>query len=468
LTYIFHRSKGIGIIKIAGIRLREGGVVVEKVIIMGAAGRDFHNFNVYFKDNPRYEVIAFTAAQIPKIEARLYPVELAGELYPKGIPVFPEGQLAELIRRHQVDLVAFSYSDVPHVEVMHKASIAMAEGADFILIGAPYTMLKAQKPVVAVCAVRTGCGKSQTTRKVCTILQKLNKRVVAVRHPMPYGDLRSQVVQRFSSYDDFETNQCTIEEREEYEPLVVQGIVVYAGIDYGRILKHAEQEADCIVWDGGNNDTPFYRPDIHIVLFDPHRAGHELLYYPGETNMLMADIAIINKVNTASLAQVELVRKNIERHAPKAGIVLAESPVIVSNPEQIQGKRVLVVEDGPTLTHGEMPYGAGFIAAREYAAARVVDPRPYAVGTIHETYLLYPHTGPVLPAMGYSGEQIQDLERTINSVDCDLVLFATPIQLTRILSINKPTIRVRYEYQDHDHPFLEEVLLDRLKSKISW
>jgi predicted GTPase len=439
--------------------------MAEKVIIMGAAGRDFHNFNVYFRNNSRYKVIAFTAAQIPAIEGRLYPPELAGEPYPDGIPIYPEARLAELIKAHKVELVVFSYSDVPHVEVMHKASLVMAEGADFILIGAPYTMIKADKPVVAVCAVRTGCGKSQTTRKVCTLLQKLNKRVVVVRHPMPYGDLRTQVVQRFSSYEDFERNRCTIEEREEYEPLVDQGIVVYAGVDYGKILEDAEQEADLIVWDGGNNDTPFYRPDIHIVLFDPHRAGHELLYYPGETNMLMADIAIINKVNTASLAQVELVRKNIERHAPRAGIVLAESPVLVSNPEQIRGKRVLVVEDGPTLTHGEMPYGAGFIAAKTYGAAEVVDPRPYAKGAIRETYLLYPHTGPVLPAMGYSRDQVQDLEGTINSTDCDLVLFATPIQLTRILSINRPTIRVRYEYQDHDHPFLEEMLLDRLESK---
>jgi len=438
--------------------------MVEKVIIMGAAGRDFHNFNVYFRNNSRYKVISFTAAQIPAIEGRLYPPELAGELYPDGIPIYPEARLAELIKTHKAELVVFSYSDVPHVEVMHKASLVMAEGADFILIGAPYTMLKADKPVVAVCAVRTGCGKSQTTRKVCTLLKKLNKRVVVVRHPMPYGDLRTQVVQRFSSYEDFERNRCTIEEREEYEPLVDQGIVVYAGVDYGKILEDAEQEADLIVWDGGNNDTPFYRPDIHIVLFDPHRAGHELLYYPGETNMLMADIAIINKVNTASLAQVELVRKNIERHAPRAGIVLAESPVLVSNPEQIRGKRVLVVEDGPTLTHGEMPYGAGFIAAKTYGAEEVVDPRPYAKGTIRETYLLYPHTGPVLPAMGYSRDQVHDLEGTINSTDCDLVLFATPIQLTRILSINRPTIRVRYEYKDHDHPFLEEILLDRLES----
>jgi predicted GTPase len=440
--------------------------MVETVIIMGAAGRDFHNFNIYFKDNPRYKVIAFTAAQIPMIEGRLYLPELAGKSYPEGIPIYNEADLAGLIRKHQVDLVAFSYSDVPYVEVMHKASIAMAEGADFIFIGATYTMLKSQKPVIAVCAVRTGCGKSQTTRKVCAILQKIGKKVVVVRHPMPYGDLKNQVVQRFSSYEDFERQKCTIEEREEYEPIVDQGIVVYGGIDYGQILKSAEGEADLIVWDGGNNDIPFYQPDIHIVLFDPHRAGHELLYYPGETNMLMADIAVINKVDTASLAQVEKVRRNIEKYAPDAEILLAESPVMVRDPNQIKGKKVLVVEDGPTLTHGEMPFGAGVVAAKTFGAIEIVDPRPYAVGSIKETYIRYPNTGPVLPAMGYSKDQIQDLENTINNVDCDLVLFATPIHLTRILSINKVTVRVRYEYKDHDRPLLEEVLLRRLENCI--
>ncbi|MBW2095302.1 MAG: GTPase [Deltaproteobacteria bacterium] len=440
--------------------------MVEKVIIMGAAGRDFHNFNVYFRDNERYRVVAFTAAQIPKIEGRLYPPELAGKLYPAGVPIYPEKELARLIRDHQVDLVAFSYSDVPHVNVMHKASIAMAEGADFILIGAPYTMLKAQKPVVAVCAVRTGCGKSQTTRKVCHILRGQGKKVVVVRHPMPYGDLLDQVVQRFSTYDDFEKHKCTIEEREEYEPLVDMDIVVYAGVDYGKILSEAEKEADIIVWDGGNNDTPFYRPDIHIVLFDPHRAGHELLYYPGETNMLMADIAVINKVDTASLAQVEQVRKNIEQNAPKAQIVLAKSPAIVSQPDLVKGKRILVVEDGPTLTHGGMPYGAGLIAARQYGASEVVDPRSAAVGTIKDTYLLYPHVGPVLPAMGYGEEQIVDLEKTINRVHCDLILFATPIHLTRILNITKPAMRVRYEYQDSEPPFLEEALLEQMENRV--
>jgi len=326
-------------------------------------------------------------------------------------------------------------------------------------------MLKSKKPVVAVCAVRTGCGKSQTTRKVCEILRHHRKKVVAVRHPMPYGDLRNQVVQRFSTYNDFKKNQCTIEEREEYEPLVDQGIVVYAGVDYGEILASAEQEADVIVWDGGNNDTPFYVPDVHIVLFDPHRPGHELLYYPGETNLLMANIAIINKVDTATEDKVEQVRKNIEDRNPGARILLAESPVIVNRPGRIEKKRVLVVEDGPTLTHGDMPYGAGFIAANKFGAAELVDPRPYAVGKIKEAYRQYPHVGSVLPAMGYSKEQIKDLEQTINQVDCDLVLFATPIQLTRILDIDKPTLRVRYEYRDRGQPRLEDVLMECMEGK---
>jgi predicted GTPase len=440
--------------------------MVEKVIIVGAAGRDFHNFNIYFRNNRRYNVIAFTAAQVPDIEGRLYPPELAGELYPAGIPIFPEEEMAALIRHNRVDLVAFSYSDVSHVEVMHKASAAMAEGADFILLGATYTMLKARKPVIAVCAVRTGAGKSQTTRRVCAILQNLRDRVVVVRHPMPYGDLRRQVVQRFSSYEDFDRNRCTIEEREEYEPLVDQGIVVYAGIDYGLILERAEQEADVIVWDGGNNDTPFYHPDLHIVVFDPHRAGHELLYYPGETNMLMADVAIINKVDTASSADIETVTKNIQKHAPKARIVLAESPVLVNDPGRIKGKRVLVVEDGPTMTHGGMSFGAATIAATKYGAAEIVDPRPYAAGSIGKIFELYPHIGPQLPAMGYGEQQIRDLEQTIQAVQCDLVVFATPIDLTRLISINKPALRVRYEYKDHGRPTLEEVLLEKLGGRI--
>ena len=437
--------------------------MIEKVIIMGAAGRDFHNFNVYFKNNPRYRVVAFTMAQITGIGARDYPPELSGTLYPEGIPIYPETELVALIRQHSVDLVAFSYSDVSHVEVMHKASITMAGGADFILIGATYTMLKSKRPVVAVCAVRTGAGKSQTTRKVCEILTRHGIKVVVVRHPMPYGDLSEQVVQRFSRFEDFERNRCTIEEREEYEPLVDMGITVYAGVDYGQILKAAEGEGDIIVWDGGNNDTPFYRPDVHIVLFDPLRAGHELSYYPGETNMLMADIAIINKVDTAPVANVEQVRKNIERHAPRAKILLAESPVLVSDPERIRGKRVLVVEDGPTLTHGGMAYGAGYIAASQYGAAEIVNPKEYAVGTIDQVYRTYPHIGPVLPAMGYSAHQIRDLVSTINRVECDLVVFATPIHLTRIIDINKPALRVRYEYRDHEPSNLEECLLQALR-----
>ncbi len=438
--------------------------MIEQVIIMGAAGRDFHNFNVYFKNNTRYRVIAFTAAQIPDIEGRRYPAELAGKLYPQGIPIYPEEQLAELIGRHKVDLVAFSYSDVPHEAVMHKASLAMAKGADFILLGATYTMLKGTKPIVAVCAVRTGSGKSQTTRKVCQIMRQSGRKVVAVRHPMPYGDLTKQVVQRFSNYDDFEKQNCTIEEREEYESLVDMGIVVYGGIDYEQILRRAEKEADVIVWDGGNNDTPFYHPDVHLVLFDPHRAGHERRYFPGETNLLMADIAIINKVDSAPANKIEQVRQNIQTYAPAADILLAESAVLVSRPERIEGKRVLVVEDGPTLTHGEMPFGAGFIAAQTFNAGQIVDPRPFASGSLNETYRQYPHIDAVLPAMGYSDDQIRDLEKTINNSECDLVLFATPIHLTRILEIEKPAMRVRYEYVDHGTPTLEEILLDRLEA----
>ncbi len=438
--------------------------MIEKVIIMGAAGRDFHNFNVYFKNNSRYQVIAFTAAQIPDIEGRRYPPELAGSLYPQGIPIYPEEQLSELIGRHKIDLVAFSYSDVPHEAVMHKASLAMAKGADFILLGATYTMLKSTKPVVAVCAVRTGSGKSQTTRKVCQIMRASGHKVVAVRHPMPYGDLKKQAVQRFSSYDDFEKQNCTIEEREEYESLVDMGIVVYGGIDYEQILRRAEKEADVIVWDGGNNDTPFYHPDVHLVLFDPHRAGHELRYFPGETNLLMADIAIINKVDSAPADKIEQVRQNIQIHAPAADILMAESAVLVSHPERIEGKRVLVVEDGPTLTHGEMSFGAGFIAAQTFNAAQIVDPRPFASGSLNEIYRQYPHIDAVLPAMGYSRDQIGDLEKTINNCECDLVLFATPIHLTRILEIEKPAMRVRYEYVDHGTPTLEEILLSRLKA----
>lgn len=437
--------------------------MIEKVIIMGAAGRDFHNFNVYFRGNPRYRVVAFTATQIPDIEGRRYPAALAGENYPDGIPIHPESELTALIRAHRVDLVAFSYSDVPHVQVMQKAAAVMAEGADFILIGATYTMLRASKPVVAVCAVRTGCGKSPTTRKVAKILRAAGRKVVAVRHPMPYGDLRTQEVQRFSSYEDFDRHRCTIEEREEYEPLVDLGLVVYAGVDYRKILEAAQEEADVIIWDGGNNDTPFYFPDVHIVLFDPHRPGHELLYYPGQTNMLMADIAIINKVDSAPADGVEVVRRNIETHAPRADVILARSEITVADPAAVKGRRVLVVEDGPTLTHGDMPYGAGYLAARRCGAAEIVDPRPHAVGSIRATFEKYPHVGPVLPAMGYGERQIRELADTIQAAPCDLVLFATPIDLPRLMPIHKPALRVTYEYADHGEPDLETLLLGHLE-----
>lgn len=438
--------------------------MIEKVIIMGAAGRDFHNFNVYFRNNPRYRVVAFTATQIPDIEGRRYPAQLAGDDYPEGIPIYGEEDLVRLIRKYEVDLVAFSYSDIPHVALMHKASAAMAAGADFILIGATYTMLRSVKPIVAVCAVRTGCGKSQTTRHVSTIFQKQGKHVVVVRHPMPYGDLTRQTVQRFSSYDDFEKHNCTIEEREEYEPLVDRGIVVYAGVDYEQILRQAEREADLIIWDGGNNDTPFYYPDVHIVVFDPHRAGHELLYYPGETNLIMADVAVINKVDSAPQEQVARVQRNIAQFNPQADIVLAESSIITDKPDLIKGRRVLVVEDGPTLTHGEMSFGAGMIAAQRLGAAEMVSPKPYAVGAIADTFAHYPQVAQVLPAMGYSRHQIKDLETTIDHCDCDLVIFATPIDLPKLVKINKPTVRVLYEYKDHGEPSLEQVLLRRIQT----
>jgi len=436
--------------------------MIEKVIIMGAAGRDFHNFNVYFKENPRYEVVAFTATQIPDIEGRRYPPQLAGKGYDNGIPIHDEAELVDLIKANHVDLVAFSYSDIAHEAVMHKASSVMAAGADFILIGATYTMLRSTKPVVSVCAVRTGCGKSPTTRHISKVLQELGKKVVVVRHPMPYGDLTSQVVQRFASYDDFARHDCTIEEREEYEPLVDLDMVVYAGVDYEKILRQAESEADVVIWDGGNNDTPFYHPDTHVVVFDPLRAGHELSYYPGETNLLMADIAVVNKVDSASDDQIQEVLGNIRRNNPHADIVMANSALTADDPKQVEGKKVVVVEDGPTLTHGEMSYGAGFVAAQRWKAAEVVAPKPLAVGLMAETYASYPHIDRVIPAMGYSPEQIRDLEATINACDVDLVLYATPIDLPSLIEIDKPSMRVRYEYQDHENPTLKEMLSKRL------
>lgn len=434
----------------------------ETIVIMGAAGRDFHNFNLLFRGNPRYRVVAFTATQIPDIEGRLYPPELAGEGYPNGIPIHPEEELTELIRRHRVDRVIFSYSDISYVEVMRQAALVAAAGADFVLLGARRTMLAAQRPVVAVCAVRTGCGKSPTTRRVCEIVQETGKTVAVVRHPMPYGDLQAQAVQRFAAYADLERHGCTIEEREEYEPLIEAGVTVLAGVDYGRILAAAEAEAEVIVWDGGNNDTPFFVPDVHIVLLDPHRAGHERLYYPGETNLRLADIAVINKVDSAAPPQVQAVRRSVEELAPTADIVLAESELLVDEPERIAGRRVLVVEDGPTLTHGGMAFGAGVLAARKYGAAQLVDPRPWAVGSIAEAFRRYPHLEQALPAIGYSRRQIDELAATVNRVDCDLVLFATPIHLTRLLTVRHPTLRVRYAYRDHGEPTLAQVLRRRL------
>ncbi len=433
------------------------------LVIMGAAGRDFHNFNTVYRDDPAIRVVAFTAAQIPEIAGRRYPPELAGAHYPQGIPIVPEAELSALIARHQVRQVVFSYSDIAYVELMHKAALVTAAGADFLLLGASRTMLTARRPVISVCAVRTGCGKSPTTRHVAGLLRAAGRRVVVVRHPMPYGDLRRQAVQRFATFADFAAQDCSIEEREEYEPLVEDGVTVFAGIDYRRILTAAEAEAEVIVWDGGNNDTPFYCPDVHIVLFDPHRAGDERRYHPGETNMLLADIAVINKVNSADPAAVEAVRRNIAAQAPQATVVLAESAITVAQPQAIAGRRVLVVEDGPTLTHGGMAFGAGVLAARAHGAAQLVDPRPQAVGSIAETFRHFPHLGPVLPAMGYHPAQIRELEATIAATDCDLVLFATPIDLPKLLTIRQPTLRVRYSYRDHGAPTLAEVLGERLK-----
>jgi predicted GTPase len=429
-----------------------------RTLIMGAAGRDFHNFNVYLRDNPDYAVIAFTATQIPNIEGRRYPPELAGSQYPEGIPIYPEEDLTLLIADQAIDQVIFAYSDVPHTYVMHKASMVLAAGADFRLMGTRSTMLKSSKPVVAVCAVRTGSGKSQTTRRVAQILREIGFRVAAIRHPMPYGDLTLQAVQRFASYEDLEAQKCTIEEREEYEPHLANGVVVYAGVDYERILRQAEQEVDIILWDGGNNDLPFYLPDLYIVVADPHRPGHELSYHPGEANVRSANVFVINKVDTAQPENVISVRENLMLVNPAATVIEAASPLFVDDPIAIRGKRVLAIEDGPTLTHGEMAYGAAWVAARRFGAAEIVDPRPYAVGSIRETYRKYPNTGPVLPAMGYGDQMVHELEQTINAAQADLVLIGTPINLAALLDINKPSQRVRYELQEIGQPTLEDVL----------
>ncbi len=429
-----------------------------KVLIMGAAGRDFHNFNTCYRDNNDYEVIAFTATQIPDIEGRKYPASLAGKLYPKGIPIRAESELSELIEKHGVHEVIFAYSDVMHEYVMHKASEVNALGADFVLMGTKENMIKSSKPVISICATRTGCGKSQTTRKVAQILQSMGKKVVAIRHPMPYGNLEAQKVQRFAVLEDLDKHECTIEEREEYEPHIVNGIVVYAGVDYGAILAEAEKEADIIIWDGGNNDTPFYKPDLNIVVVDPLRPGHEISYYPGETNLRMADVIVINKLVQAYPEDIQEVRMNIREFNPKAKVVEAASPIFVENPELIAGKRVLVVEDGPTLTHGEMDFGAGVVAAEKYNAAELVDPRPFTVKSIKKTYEKYPNIGILLPAMGYGEAQIRDLEKTIANTDCDVVIIGTPIDLRKLIKIDKPAVRVSYELAEIGHPTLSDIL----------
>jgi predicted GTPase len=429
-----------------------------KVIIMGAAGRDFHNFNVYFRGNDAYEVVAFTATQIPGIEGRSYPTELAGSNYPNGIPIYSEEELAELIKKNDIDQVIFAYSDVSHEYVMHKASLVLANGADFRLMGPKTTMLKAKVPVVSVCAVRTGSGKSQTARKVAKILKSRGLNVAAVRHPMPYGDLRKQVCERFASYEDLDRYECTIEEREEYEPHIDNGIIVYAGVDYEKILREAEEEADVIVWDGGNNDMPFYKPDLNIVVADPHRAGHELTYYPGETNLRMANVVIINKVDTADPLKVKQVRENTKTVNPNATVLEAASPITAENPEAVRGKRVLVIEDGPTITHGGMPFGAGVVFAKKFGASELVDPRPFAVGSIREAYKKYPHLGAVLPALGYGEKQVAELKETIDRTPCDVVVIGTPIDLRRVIAINKPTVRVKYELEVLGPVSLEQIL----------
>ena len=431
---------------------------MKKVLILGAAGRDFHNFNVLFRNNPDYQVVAFTATQIPDIAGRRYPPELAGRLYPEGIPIFEEKDLETLIAKHKIDAVVFSYSDVSYQTLMHLASRAVAADVDFWLLGTERTQIKSSVPVVSVCAVRTGCGKSPVSRLVARELRRLGRKPVVIRHPMPYGDLAAQAVQRFATMDDLDLQQCTIEEREEYEPHITKGTVVYAGVDYEKIVRQAEKEADVILWDGGNNDTPFYVSDLEIVVVDPHRPGHELSYFPGEVNLRRADAIVINKVDTAEQHNIETVRQNIKLHNPKAAVFEMACRVSVPDPHLVKGKRVLVVEDGPTLTHGEMAYGAGVVAARQCGAAELVDPRPYAMGSIRGTYERYPHMTILLPAMGYSAIQRHELEETIRRTPCDLVLIATPIDLTRVIKLDKPSLRVTYEVEELSKPGLAETL----------
>ncbi|MFZ0803840.1 MAG: cyclic 2,3-diphosphoglycerate synthase [Terriglobales bacterium] len=431
---------------------------MKRLLILGAAGRDFHNFNVLFRNNLDYQVVAFTATQIPDIAGRRYPPELAGRLYPEGIPIFEEKDLENLILDYEIDAVVFSYSDVSHQNLMHIASRVVAADADFWLLGTEHTQLKSSVPVISVCAVRTGCGKSPVSRLVAEELRRQGRKPVVIRHPMPYGDLAQQAVQRFATMEDLDLQQCTIEEREEYEPHINKGTVVYAGVDYEQILRQAEKEADVILWDGGNNDTSFYASGLEIVVVDPHRPGHELAYFPGEVNLRRADVIVINKVDTADQRDVETVRQNIKLHNPKAAVLEMACQVSLPDPYLVKGQKVLVVEDGPTLTHGEMPYGAGVVAARQYGAAELVDPRPYAVGSIRGTFERYPHLTNLLPAMGYSAMQRHELEETIHRTPCDLVLIATPIDLARVIKIDRPNLRVTYEVEELTQPGLAEML----------
>ncbi len=439
--------------------------MLRRIVIMGAAGRDFHNFNVCFRNNPEYEVVAFTAAQIPGIQCRIYPPELAGNAYPAGIPIYPEEELPQLIRNLNVAEVVFAYSDIPNQYLMQKAALVLAEGADFHLLGHRATMLKSQVPVVSVCAVRTGSGKSQTSRLIAKILRSRKRKIVVVRHPMPYGDLKKQICQRFASIGDLEENGLTIEEREEYEPHLANGIIVYAGVDYARILKEAEEEADIIIWDGGNNDLPFFEPDLHIVVADPHRAEHGTTYYPSEVNLRLADVVVINKVDTAEPEKVKLTKTNIKSVNPSAIVLEAASPITADKPEFVKGKRVLTIEDGPTLTHGDMPFGAATIAARKFGAREIVDPKPYAVGSIKEVYTQYPHLKAVLPAVGYGEKQIAELKDTIAATPCDVVLIGTPVDLRKVMHLNKPAVKVSYELQVLGPVCLEEILDNLLKGK---
>ena len=435
----------------------------KRVLIMGAAGRDFHNFNAVYRNNPDYEVVAFTATQIPFISGRKYPASLAGDGYPDGIPIYDESELERLIREKSVDLVVFAYSDTPFNYVMERANRVIAAGADFAMLGADSTMLKAEKPVIAVCAVRTGCGKSQTTRRVLEILRDAGLTAAAIRHPMPYGDLEAQKVQRFATLEDMDKAKCTIEEREEYEPHVMNGAIVYAGVDYHAILEQAQAESDVVLWDGGNNDLPFYKPDLMITVVDPLRVGHEKLYHPGMANLLMADVVVINKVDSATPEQMDAMRASIRELNPKATVIEADSTVSVQAPDSIKGKRVLVIEDGPTVTHGGMGYGAGLVAAQRMGAAEIIDPRPFAVGSIKQTFEKYSHLEKVLPAMGYSDQQIRELQETVNNSDADVVVAGTPIDLTRLLDTNKPVIRVTYDLAEKTSPDLKEIINEFIK-----